>query len=673
MERSRRILIINNLYPPQVLGGYERSIADFARILRHRGHQVLVLTTDNPEFATSHLSQRYPDPPVERCLALGGQWKRGEGSVWFADDVVQRLALQNLEVLNHHLQSFQPDVSLVGNLDFLSVDLVSQVLAAQVPVAHYVMNKAPGYPTELAPAHPLHRYVTCSDWVAEALRHQGYPAENARTIYPGAVVEEFYQESLPACDRLRIAYASIVMPYKGADVLAEALSLLHALGVDFTATFAGDTLAPEFIAELQRYIDAEGFSDRVEFVGPLSRQGLAELFQTHNVLAFPSRFQEPFGISQIEAMAAGLALVTSGTGGAAEIVNHGVDGLIFESENPLSLAESLAYLSTNPEVWAAIAQRGQAKALSQFNQHRAVEQLEALFEELLEFQQSDTYRATVTKKHAIGTYTLTLPANHKLDIYQATWHRYDTALGAIAQAVFAKYLRSWAIDIGANVGDTAALIRTYSEAPILCIEGNPEFLPYLEKNVAQLGQVQIVPCFVGPTEGAISPSQIQSQWGTASIVGTTPGAIANAIPLRPLEEILQDYPQCQSYKLLKTDTDGYDFAILQASLPALQTQQPVLFFEYDLYASPDGMQASIATIDALIQIGYSYFIIYDNFGNYLLSLTNQERDHFRDLNAYLRSNRAKSGRIVVHYFDICAFSTADKDLFEQLRQQELDG
>ncbi|HIK17498.1 MAG TPA: FkbM family methyltransferase [Leptolyngbyaceae cyanobacterium M33_DOE_097] len=665
MTRSRRILIINNLYPPQVLGGYERSIADFARILNHQGHSVLVLTTDNPEFETEHLSQRYPDPTVERCLTLCGQWKRGGSSSWFDDETVEQITHQNLATLAQRLQTFQPEICLVGNIDFLGPAIVHLLLESGVPVVHYVMNKAPGYALEVAPHHPSHRYVTCSDWVTKTLLEAGYPAETAATIYPGAVVEEFYRETLPPRDRLRIAYASIVMPYKGIDVLVEALSLLNAMGIDFSATIAGDTLQPEFVETLKAFIASEGFGDRVSFVGGLSRQQLSEMFQTHNVLAFPSRFQEPFGISQIEAMAAGLALVTSGTGGAAEIVESGVDGIIFESENPLSLAESLFYLSANPTEWEAIARKGQQKAITQFTQHRAVEQLLEVFEQMMTEQHRE-------KTYQIGAFALTLPLDHKLDVYQANWKRYDTALGYISQAIFEKYPDHTAIDIGANVGDTAALIRTYNkEVPLLCVEGNPEFITYLESNTQQLGNVQIATCFIGEDNQAVDLNQISSQSGTASVVNATQAQSSKTIPMQSLTKLLQEHPQFQTAKLLKIDTDGYDFTIIQTSLPILASHQPVLFFEYDPFITPTGVSDSLKTVEALITVGYERFIVYDNFGNYLLSLSATDRDRFCDLNAYLKSSRYKSGKVIIYYFDICAFSQQDVDLFEQIRQKEL--
>ncbi len=656
MVDKLKVLILTNLYPPQVVGGYERSIADFSRLLHQRGHQVRVLTANVPNLATP--TNPHPEITVERCFQLfqGPAEGAAEGEIGMA----------NQTALAHQLQDFGPDVCLAGNIDLLGVALLHQLLAAGVPVAHYVMNRTPNYPVEQTPNHSLHRYITCSDWIRRNLQDLGYSIGDAVVIYPGAAVEEFYQPQLPAHDQLRIAYASLVMPYKGADVLVEALSLLHSAGIEFTATVAGGTLQPEFVQALQEFIADEGLADRVQFVGVLSRSELIQLYKTHNVLAFPSRFEEPFGISQVEAMAAGLTLVTSGTGGAGEIVHPGEDGLVFESENPLALAEALSSLVANPEAWTAISQRGQQRAMADFNQHRAVEQLEAVLTELAVRRQGQPM-----KSYRIGPYSLWLPLEHKLDVYQATWQRYDTALGSIAQVVFDKYPATTAIDIGANVGDSAALIRSYADVPVLCVEGNPEFVTYLERNAATIGRLEIAPCFVGSGEAAIGVEQIHSHGGTASIQAPRDLGAGDTIPLKSLATLLQEYPHFQTVKLLKTDTDGFDFAIIAAAIEVIAQLQPVLYFEYDIAFSNSGVTEGLAVLQKLVDIGYDHFLVYDNFGNYLLSLSGQQRQQWVDLNAYLISNRLKSGTPAVFYLDICAFTEHDRDLFQALRQQEI--
>jgi glycogen synthase len=375
-----KILVITNLYPPQAIGGYERSMADYARLLQQRGHSVLVLTSD--ETSLTQNIDTFFNVEIKRCLKLLAGWNE-QGSWEHPLDIVAQVMMHNRFIASSILQVFQPDVCLVGNLDSLGVELIEKVIVDGIPAAHFVMNSKPGYPVELAPKTKLYRYIACSNWVKTHLSKQGYPTQTTQVVYPGAAVEEFYQQNLPPRDRLRIAYASLVMPYKGADVLMEALSFLHASDIPFSATFAGGSLMPDFVEVLKDFVNQEGMQEKIKFTGALTRYDLKKLYTEHNVLVFPSRFPEPFGISQIEAMAAGLTLITSGTGGASEIITHGQEGYNFESENPLDLADALAYLPLHPSKWESAARLGQQQAISHFSHTKSVEKLEALLLELV--------------------------------------------------------------------------------------------------------------------------------------------------------------------------------------------------------------------------------------------------------------------------------------------------
>ncbi|MEC4815137.1 MAG: glycosyltransferase family 4 protein [Scytonema sp. PMC 1069.18] len=376
-----KILIISNLYPPQVIGGYERQIADCARLLYRRGHDVLVLTSNTEDY-TSNCSNIEQEPEIQRCFDLWGEWTN-QGPQRLSIEEVTIRTFKNRRTLASKLQSFQPDVCLSGNIDFLGIELLEKVLADNIPVAHYIMNEHPGYIPEFSPKTSIHRYVTCSDWINEGLRQKGYPVDTTKTIYPGAAVNEFYQAELPPRDRLRIACASLLMPYKGIDVLMEALSLLQQEGIDFSATFAGGSLIPEFVEALKEFVAAEGLQNQIQFPGVLSRQELKQLYRTHNILVLPSRFDEPFSISLVEAMSGGLTIIASNTGGSPEAVEQGKSGLIFESENPLDLADNLCYLLKNPQQWETITQQGQQRALSKFSLTKTVEQLETVLLELV--------------------------------------------------------------------------------------------------------------------------------------------------------------------------------------------------------------------------------------------------------------------------------------------------
>jgi Glycosyltransferase len=173
------------------------------------------------------------------------------------------------------------------------------------------------------------------------------------------------------------------MHYKGADVLVDALYLLHDAGVNFSAAIAGGSLDPDYVKTLQDFCQEKGMADKVKFTGLLTKAQLKELYQASNVLVFPSRFQEPFGISQIEAMMAGLLLVTSGTGGSGEAIEDGISGLLFPSEDCYALAEILNYLAINPSEWQRIAIAGQKRALTYFTMERTVQELESLMRDMI--------------------------------------------------------------------------------------------------------------------------------------------------------------------------------------------------------------------------------------------------------------------------------------------------
>ncbi len=273
-----------------------------------------------------------------------------------------------------------------------------------------------------------------------------------------------------------------------------------------------------------------------------------------------------------------------------------------------------------------------------------------------------------SKEYTVGRTKLLLPANHALDRHQAKWKRYDRALGEIARLVWKKYPDSPAIDIGANVGDSAALINTYHDIPTLCIEGGAEFLPFLQENARRIGaHVVIEAAFVGDSESANVYALQSTEAGTAKLVANPQGTAD--IKVKSLAALLQSAPGFSHPRLLKIDTDGFDFQIIMTSVALLSELKPVLYYEYAPFEQPDGLADGIGSFQALLQAGYRHFIVYDNFGHYLIHLGAANAAQFIDLNGYLCSNRVNG--VAVPYFDICAFAPEDQDLFEALRAFEL--
>jgi FkbM family methyltransferase len=178
-------------------------------------------------------------------------------------------------------------------------------------------------------------------------------------------------------------------------------------------------------------------------------------------------------------------------------------------------------------------------------------------------------------RYRIGDVELDLPLSHELPFYRHDHPQYDSRIGPLARE-----LAGPVVDVGANVGDTAASIRAESDVPILCVEGDERFFSLLERNAARLGDVELERAFVeAPARGVVERGR-----GTARIV-----AGGNDLPAKPLARILEEHPRFARPALLKLDTDGMDLPILLANLDLLERLRPVLFFEYDphLGATPE--------------------------------------------------------------------------------------
>lgn len=166
-------------------------------------------------------------------------------------------------------------------------------------------------------------------------------ARDAEVVYPPVDVERFSPR--PRGERLLVV--SRLLPYKRVDLVVAAATRAG-LGLDVVGT------GPE-LPGLRR---AAG--PGVRFHGRIDDQGLRQLFEECRVLVVAAT--EDFGITPIEAAAAGKPVVAYGAGGALETVRDGIDGVLFGERTVEALLEAIARadeLGTTPEQLAASARR----------------------------------------------------------------------------------------------------------------------------------------------------------------------------------------------------------------------------------------------------------------------------------------------------------------------------
>jgi FkbM family methyltransferase len=255
--------------------------------------------------------------------------------------------------------------------------------------------------------------------------------------------------------------------------------------------------------------------------------------------------------------------------------------------------------------------------------------------------------------YQIGQVALQLPLSHQLPYYRGTFPQYSSNIGRIGAAVQQKYPNLSLIDIGANVGDTVAIVRQDAHYPILCVEGSAAYLPLLHRNVDHLGDVEIEAAFVGGRSGPVAAG-VRAVDGTAHLA--MGGSDQGTILLRGLEEIAMRHPRFVTAKLVKSDTDGMDSQIIAGAADYLARACPALFFEYDPDLTARSGAIAIHVFDVLEAIGYQYALVYENTGDLVLLVDLQDKRLLLDLDAFF------SGRNGGRYADICAFHATDSDL-----------
>ena len=117
--------------------------------------------------------------------------------------------------------------------------------------------------------------------------------------------------------------------------------------------------------------------DRVRFLGAAQRSAVPQVLAEHDVLLFPSEWNEPFARSVLEGMAAGLVVVGTTTGGTGEILVDGETGLTFAAGDAVQLAAQIQRLVVDPELRRRLAQSSRRIVRQYYTLGRMVDELEA--------------------------------------------------------------------------------------------------------------------------------------------------------------------------------------------------------------------------------------------------------------------------------------------------------
>lgn len=349
--------------------GGEVHLASVAAGFHDRGHEVVCVVRPG-----SDLSRVLPELGVEvRTVPLVD---------WFDPSSVTRLSrlLRSLQydILHTHLPRdyFLAAVATLG-MGIANVGTRHQLC----PLSHPFLKRPF--------LNRFSEFIAVSEAVGEGLLHAGVvQPEHLSIIHHGiepvVSVEDvrglrLQAGAVPGTPLL--GFVGRLCPTKGVDTLIKAVGILQKRWPRVKVLLVGDE-APgsdyrSHLGEMVRQLDLE---ECVEFSGYV--EGAGQLSRAFDIQVVPSE-AEPFGLVTLEAIAAGVPVVVSNSGGSPEIIRDGVEGFLFAPGDENSLARKLDSLLDSEGLRTEMGARGKLRAAESFSRAQMLDRTEDVYRRAL--------------------------------------------------------------------------------------------------------------------------------------------------------------------------------------------------------------------------------------------------------------------------------------------------
>ncbi|HAO80418.1 MAG TPA: hypothetical protein DCQ92_15910 [Verrucomicrobia subdivision 3 bacterium] len=373
-----KILVVTNLYPPHHVGGYELGCRDIVEKLRTRGHVVRVLTStfrlgENSGAETDverslHYAADAAGPPHDKrveCRKLAQAIKN------FTPDVVyfwNQAGLCRWLPMAARWHGCRPAFFL-SDTNFVSWRVGAWLarFAFGEGMVSKVVRTIFGK-TFLVRGWPVIQNRPChfaSEFLRALAQKSGIRIAEKTSVVAHWGIEpaQFTAAPRERWPVRRLLYAGQLIPQKGVHTAIAAFALLaKEPGFEaLTFTLAGGGMHPDYERKLREMPEQLGVAGRVRFLGKVPRAELPNIYAAHDVLIFPSEWDEPFAITPLEAIAGGLAVVGTTTGGSGELFRNRETAMTFRAGDAADCARAIRELCGDRELFQTIcrhAQRG---------------------------------------------------------------------------------------------------------------------------------------------------------------------------------------------------------------------------------------------------------------------------------------------------------------------------
>jgi glycosyltransferase involved in cell wall biosynthesis len=308
---------------------------------------------------------------------------------------------QTAVALRRHARNVQADVVHANSIRAGVAAVLASRLGGPPAVVHVHDRLPPGPASSLVLrtiASGAGAVLACSAYAAEQLTSSN-GSVLPRVVHNPVNIESFRPGVMSAHEaraRLGLEPETVVLavvaqitPWKGQDDAIRIAARLKRGGRDIRLLLIG---SPKFVSKATRYdnlafargleelIESLDLGDQVLFLG--EREDIPELMRAVDVVLVPS-WEEPFGMSVIEAMAMELPVVATAVGGVAEVITHRENGLLLPPRQPETWAGEVERLIGRPELRLEMGRRARERVAHELNVRAYTERIMAAYSDVL--------------------------------------------------------------------------------------------------------------------------------------------------------------------------------------------------------------------------------------------------------------------------------------------------
>lgn len=338
--------------------------------------------TPGPEMAVCPVDDRTYAVP-ERFVRVSRKLKRLSG---WRQRLPDRILGQLSKAAFHSFaKSLEPDDMVwIHNRPAYACAFIELIQGDAVRVVLHMHNShlldCPRRQLEILQHVPI---VFCSRFLRDEATRLFTAQTDARyVLYNGADARRFYQSDRRDNAIPHIAFVGRIVPEKGAHILAEAMGILEKEGVKAFCSIVGSAGSGTSAETAYMKRLRTRLPNNCKMTGYLCGEQVAAHLRQSDIFCCPSVWQEPFGMTNLEAMACGLPIVASNVGGIPEVFQYG-GGVLVPPGDAHALADALRKVILDREYRSRLGDQAAGAFNSHFTWPKIREQYESILAEIV--------------------------------------------------------------------------------------------------------------------------------------------------------------------------------------------------------------------------------------------------------------------------------------------------